>query len=80
MGLRHVAIDGKTPRGSHDRGRGKAALHLVSAWAVENRLTPGQEAVDSKSNEITAIPKLLETLDVHGALFMEKVLLDFAEN
>ena len=67
-GLRHVAIDGKTLRGSHDRGRGKAALHLVSAWAVGNRLTPGQEAVDSKSNEITAIPNLLGMLDPHGAL------------
>ena len=68
LGLKHVAIDGKTLRGSHDRGKGQAALHLVSAWAVENHLTLGQEAVDSKSNEITAIPKLLELLDLEGAL------------
>jgi len=68
LGLKHVAIDGKTLRGSHDRGKGKAALHLISAWAVENHLTLAQEAVDGKSNEITAIPKLLELLDLNGAL------------
>lgn len=68
LGLKHVAIDGKTVRGSHDRANGKAALHLVSAWAVENHLTLGQEAVDAKSNEITAIPKLLAMLDLHGTL------------
>jgi predicted transposase YbfD/YdcC len=68
LGLKHIAIDGKTQRGSHDRGKGKAALHLVSAWAVENHLILGQEAVDQKSNEITAIPKLLELLDLEGAL------------
>lgn len=68
LGLKQIAIDGKTLRGSHDRSNGKAALHLVSAWAVENHLTLGQEAVDSKSNEITAIPKLLELLDLEGAL------------
>ena len=55
LGLKHVAIDGKTLRGSHDRGKGKASLHLISAWAVENHLTLAQEAVDGKSNEITAI-------------------------
>jgi predicted transposase YbfD/YdcC len=68
LGLKHVAIDGKTLRGSHDRGKSKAALHLISAWAVENHLTLGQEAVDAKSNEITAIPRLLQLLDLHGAL------------
>jgi predicted transposase YbfD/YdcC len=68
LGLKQIAIDGKTQRGSHDRGKGKAALHLVSAWAVENHLILGQEAVDQKSNEITAIPKLLELLDLEGAL------------
>jgi predicted transposase YbfD/YdcC len=68
LGLKHIAIDGKTLRGSHDRGKGKAALHLISAWAVENHLTLGQEAVDSNSNEITAIPQLLELLDLEGAL------------
>jgi predicted transposase YbfD/YdcC len=68
LGLTQIAIDGKTLRDSQDRANGKAALHLVSAWAVENHLTLGQEAVDSKSNEITAIPKLLELLDLEGAL------------
>jgi len=66
--LKQIAIDGKTQRGSHDRGKGKAALHLISAWAVGNHLILGQEAVDQKSNEITAIPKLLELLDLEGAL------------
>jgi predicted transposase YbfD/YdcC len=68
LGLHQIAIDGKTLRGSHDRGRGKAALHLIGAWAVENHLRLGQQAVDDKSNEITAIPKLLEILDLYGAL------------
>ena len=68
LGLRQVALDGKTLRRSHDRGKGKAALHLVSAWATENSLTLGQVAVADKSNEITAIPQLLQMLDVAGAL------------
>jgi predicted transposase YbfD/YdcC len=68
LGRKHLAIDGKTLRGSHDRGKGQAALHLISAWAVENHLTLGQEAVDETSNEITALPKLLALLDLHGAL------------
>ncbi len=59
-----IAIDGKTHRGSCDHASGKAALHLVSAWASENRLVLGQVAVDTKSNEITAIPLLLELLDL----------------
>src|SRR5262249_4703418 len=63
-----VAIDGKTSRRSHDRKRGQKALHLVSAFATTNRLVLGQEAVDEKSNEITAIPALLERIDVQGAL------------
>jgi predicted transposase YbfD/YdcC len=67
-GLRHIAIDGKSARGSQDRAHGKAALHLVSAWATQNHLTLGQVAVDSKSNEITAIPRLLELLDLSGAI------------
>ena len=66
--LRHVAIDGKTLRGSFDRHAGRAALHLVSAWANELRLTLGQVAVGEASNEITAIPKLLELLELSGAL------------
>lgn len=57
-----IAIDGKTVRRSHDRSRGRAALHLVSAFATNSRLVLGQEAVDDKSNETTAIPLLLEKL------------------
>ena len=57
-----VPIDGKCVRGSHDRGRGLEPLHLVSAWAEANRLVLAQTAVDSRSNEITAIPELLRML------------------
>jgi predicted transposase YbfD/YdcC len=63
-----VAIDGKTSRRSHDRKRGQKALHLVSAFATTSRLVLGQEAVDEKSNEITAIPALLQRIDLKGAL------------
>jgi hypothetical protein len=63
-----IAIDGKTLRRSHDRRRGKAALHLVSAWASANRLVLGQVATDAKSNEITAIPELLRLWDVKGCI------------
>lgn len=66
LGLSPIAIDGKTLRGSG--GGGQKALHLVSAWATANCLSLGQVAVEEKSNEITAIPKLLELLDVQGAL------------
>src|SRR6185312_7801373 len=65
---RLVAIDGKTLRHSFDTARGKGALHVVSAWATENRLVLGQQAVDGKSNEITAIPKLVKSLDLKGAI------------
>jgi predicted transposase YbfD/YdcC len=61
-----IAIDGKTLRGSAAAGR--KPLHLVSAWATQAQLTLGQVAVDGKSNEITAIPRLLDLLDLHGAL------------
>ena len=63
-----VAIDGKTSRRSHARGKGREPLHLVSAWATRQRLVLGQEAVGGKSNEITAIPLLLERLALEGAL------------
>ncbi len=63
-----IAVDGKTVRRSHDRGKGREPLHLVSAWASRQRLVLGQEATDVKSNEITAIPLLLERLDLAGAL------------
>jgi predicted transposase YbfD/YdcC len=63
-----IAIDGKTLRRSHDKHRGKAALHIVSAWASANRLVLGQVATDAKSNEITAIPELLRLLDLKGCI------------
>jgi predicted transposase YbfD/YdcC len=64
--IKHVAIDGKTLRGSGSAKLGP--LHLVSAWATAQHLSLGQVAVDAKSNEITAIPALLELLDLGGAL------------
>jgi predicted transposase YbfD/YdcC len=63
-----VAIDGKTLRGSFDAASGKSALHIVSAWASGLRLSLGEVAVDGKSNEITAVPKLLELLELAGAV------------
>ena len=63
-----VAVDGKTLRGSADRSRGQAALHLVSAWATASGLVLGQEATDAKSNEITALPRLLRLLALDGCV------------
>jgi predicted transposase YbfD/YdcC len=63
-----VAVDGKTLRRSHDRAAGRAAIHMVSAWAAANRLVLGQVKVDEKSNEITAIPALLELLLIEGCI------------
>ncbi len=63
-----VAIDGKTVRRSHDRGNGKSAIHLVSAWATANHLVLGQVKVNDKSNEITAIPQLLRVLALKGCI------------
>ena len=63
-----IAIDGKTLRRSYDTASGKAAIHMVSAWATANHITLGQVVVDAKSNEITAIPKLLEMLELSGSL------------
>ena len=63
-----VTIDGKTLRRSHDRAAGKKALHRVSAWAVENRLVLAQLATEEKSNEITAIPLLLQQLVLKGCI------------
>lgn len=65
---RHVAIDGKTLRRSHNRQTMKSALHSVCAWSVEQRVVLGQQAVDEKSNEITAIPELLQLLELAGAI------------
>lgn len=63
-----VAIDGKTIRGSKDTSCSKSAIHLVSAYASENRICLGQEAVEEKHNEIIAIPKLLDLIVVKGAI------------
>src|SRR3954447_23160045 len=63
-----VAIDGKTSRRTHDRRKDRGPLHLVSAWASSQRLVLGQQACEAKSNEITAIPLLLERLALAGAL------------
>jgi predicted transposase YbfD/YdcC len=68
LGLKHIAIDGKCLRRSGDSAKGKKAIHAVSAWACDARLTLGLAEVDQKSNEITAIPKLLEMLELEGAL------------
>src|SRR5580700_3229443 len=57
-----VALDGKTVRRSYDKSKGKGAIHLVSAWASGNRIVLAQQAVEAKSNEITAIPDLLKLL------------------
>ena len=63
-----IAIDGKCLRRSLDKASKKAAIHMVSAWAQQNNLVLGQVKVDGKSNEITAIPKLLSRLDIAGAV------------
>jgi predicted transposase YbfD/YdcC len=63
-----IAIDGKTLRRSFDAASSKSAIHMVSAWATANHISLGQVVVDEKSNEITAIPKLLEMLELSGAL------------
>lgn len=63
-----VAIDGKTLRRSFDAASSKSAIHMVSAWATANHISLGQVVVDEKSNEITAIPKLLEILAISGCL------------
>src|SRR6267142_4322692 len=61
-----LSVDGKTLRRSFDKADAKAAIHMISAWAADNHVVFGQLAVDAKSNEITAIPKLLEMLDIQG--------------
>jgi predicted transposase YbfD/YdcC len=63
-----VPIDGKTLRRSFDKATGKSAIHMVSAWATANHVSLGQVVVDAKSNEITAIPKLLEILEISGSI------------
>lgn len=66
LNIKHIAIDGKTLRGSGSSKLGP--LHLVSAWATEQHLSLGQVATAEKSNEITAIPELLDLLELHGAI------------
>lgn len=68
VGGQVIAIDGKVLRRSHDKGIGKAAIDMVSAWATANHLLLGQMKVDEKSNEITAIPQLLEVLEISGCI------------
>jgi hypothetical protein len=68
LGLKHVALDGKTLRQSGSPSKSLRPWHVVSAWATECQLSLGQGVVDAKSNEITALPQLLELLDVRGAL------------
>ncbi len=63
-----VPIDGKTLRRSHDKSSNKSAIHMISAWASANRVVLGQVKTDAKSNEITAIPKLLQVLDIKGCI------------
>lgn len=63
-----IALDGKQVRRSHDKGAGHAPIHMLSAWATENQLVLGQLRVDEKTNEITALPELLEALDVSGCI------------
>lgn len=67
-GAQVIPIDGKTLKGSYDRGTRQSALHMVSAWASENRLMLGQVKVESKTNEIKAIPALLKLLDITGCI------------
>lgn len=68
VGGQVIAIDGKVLRRSQDKGIGKTAIDMVSAWATANHLVLGQMKVDEKSNEITAIPQLLEVLEVSGCI------------
>ncbi len=63
-----IAIDGKRARRSYDKKQNKSAIHMVSAWACSNGIVLGQKKTEDKSNEITAIPKLLEVLEIKGCI------------
>jgi len=63
-----IVIDGQKLRGSYDHATGKSAIHMVNAWAAANHLTLDQAIINEKSNEITAIPRLLEIIEVSGGL------------
>ena len=67
-GKRHIAIDGKTLRGAHNRSKGRNPLHLVSAWASGQQLLLGQVKSEAKSNEIEAMPRLLKMLDIRNCI------------
>ena len=79
-----IALDGKTHRRTHDRKRGVKALHMVSAWASRNGVVLGQVKTDEKSNEITAVPELLEKLELKGCIvtlccFARNFVTDFSD-
>jgi len=63
-----IALDGKQLRGSQESETGRNAIYMVSAWASENQLVLGQQKVEEKSNEITAIPQLLKILEIEGCI------------
>ena len=63
-----IAIDGKTLRGSYDASDDKAAIHMVNAWAYKTGMILGQLKTEAKSNEITAIPTLLDRIEISGSL------------
>lgn len=65
---KHIAIDGKTSRGSSDKSKGKQALHLLHAFAVDSGITLAQLEVDSKTNEIKIVPDMIDALDIQGAM------------
>lgn len=67
-GAQVIPIDGKCVKGSYDRNKKQSALHVVSAWASEYRLMLGQVKVENKTNEIKAIPALLDLLDITGCI------------
>jgi len=69
-----IAVDGKCLRRSHDKSSNKSAIYMVSAWSHDNQLTLGQVKVDEKSNEITALPALLENLDITGSIITTDAL------
>jgi predicted transposase YbfD/YdcC len=69
-----IAVDGKCLRRSHDKSSNKSAIYMVSAWSHDNQLTLGQVKVDEKSNEITALPALLENLDITGGIITTDAL------
>ncbi|NER40190.1 MAG: ISAs1 family transposase [Oscillatoria sp. SIO1A7] len=67
-GIDVVSIDGKTLKQSYDRSNSQSALHIVSAWSSSHKLVLGQKKIDDKSNEITAIPALIEMLDIQDSI------------